>query len=146
MEAAMAQPKMLRHGIGRFIAEEDYEYIGEFKNNQRSGKMGKCFCANGDFYAGGWRDDLMESHKEYGVVQDSILITRDGLERYFGQFKEGMKHGKGTSYSEREPSGNNLYHEIHIYKGYFVKDERHGKGELYILRVKDRNMLSNYHF
>ena len=54
---------MLKHGIGRFMAggENGYEYIGEFKSNQRSGKMGKCFYTNGDFYAGGWRDDLKES-------------------------------------------------------------------------------------
>jgi hypothetical protein len=133
---------MLKHGIGRFIASgsDGYEYIGEFKNNLRSGQIGKCFFANGDFYAGGWRDDLMESQKAYGVVQDSILITRDGQERYFGHFKEGMKHGKGTWYTEQEPSRNKLYHEIHIYKGYFAKDEKHGKGDLYILRVKDRNL------
>lgn len=79
---------MVRHGVGRFKTNDQqhdaFEYIGEFNNDQRSGKMGKCFFANGDFYAGGWHDDLMESHKDYGVVQDSILIKEDGLFRYFG--------------------------------------------------------------
>jgi len=66
---------------------ENYEYIGEFKNDMRHGQMGKCFFFNGDFYAGPWKEDMMDTYETVGLA--GILIRKDGMLRYFGGFKAG---------------------------------------------------------
>ena len=84
----MADKSLSRHGMGRFIKNSNpeqikltqeksqpYEYIGMFKSNMRHGSMGKCFFYNGDFYAGSWKNDMMDSDlNQDGPIQDSILI------------------------------------------------------------------------
>ena len=49
--------------------------------------MGKCFYNNGDFYAGSWVNDKMDTTSapmHNGVYRDSILIENDGASRYIG--------------------------------------------------------------
>jgi hypothetical protein len=50
----------LKHGLGRFL-DQTGEYIGQFRDNQRHGNMGKLFYKNGDFYAGGWKNDMRDT-------------------------------------------------------------------------------------
>ncbi len=72
-----------------------------FKANIRHGLMGKCFFYNGDFYAGSWKNDLMDTDNNLdGPTQDAILIQNDGKNRYFGKFSENLKHGNGVEYLE----------------------------------------------
>ena len=78
---------------------ENYEYIGEFKNDMRHGQMGKCFFFNGDFYAGPWKDDMMDTYETVGSA--GILIRKDGMLRYFGGFKAGQMQGWGVLYEEK---------------------------------------------
>ena len=66
----------LKHGLGRFL-DQSGEYIGQFKDNLKNGNMGKLFCKNGDFYAGGWKNDMMDTSLQTmlnGVTRDAIMI------------------------------------------------------------------------
>ena len=95
--------------------------------------MGKCFFYNGDFYAGSWKNDMMDTDlNQDGPIQDAILIQNDGMYRYFGKFIENLKHGLGVEYLEL-PECNGKY-EINIYKGTFKQGLRHGKGDLQVLK------------
>lgn len=61
--------------------------------------MGKCFFYNGDFYAGPWKNDKMDTTFDFqGLIHHAILIQKDGLYRYFGQFKDNLKSGRGVEY------------------------------------------------
>ena len=89
--------------------------------------MGKCFFPNGDFYAGGWKNDMMDStlyRSLNGMARDSILIQNNGLLRYFGQFKENKKHGAGTLYEENIEGEDGPC--IKIYKGSYIQDQMNG--------------------
>jgi hypothetical protein len=105
-----------------------------FKGNLRHGSMGKCFFYNGDFYAGSWKNDAMDTDINLdGPTQDAIFIQNDGKNRYFGKFSENLKHGNGVEYQELELE-NGMF-EILIYKGTFKQGLRHGKGELQVYRI-----------
>ena len=60
--------------------------------------MGKCFFFNGDFYAGPWKEDMMDTYETVGLA--GILIRKDGMLRYFGGFKAGQMQGWGVLYEE----------------------------------------------
>ena len=64
---------------------------------------------NGDFYAGPWRDDMMDttqpSNGPASQSQDGVLIQNDGMLRYFGGFKANQMHGWGVIYLEKFVSG-----------------------------------------
>jgi hypothetical protein len=87
---------------------DQYEYIGDFRNDLRHSPMGKCFFFNGDFYAGPWRDDMMDTtlvsssnlNQTSIHSNDGLLIQKDGAVRYFGGFKANLKHGWGVLYIE----------------------------------------------
>ena len=64
--------------------------------------MGKCFFYNGDFYAGSWKNDMMDTDiNQDGPIQDAILIQNEGQNRYLGKFQENLKHGQGIEYLEQ---------------------------------------------
>jgi hypothetical protein len=65
--------------------------------------MGKCFFDNGNFYAGAWKNDKMDTtFSTEKFCQDAIYIAENGMYRYFGQFKESLKHGRGVEYQEKK--------------------------------------------
>lgn len=59
--------------------------------------------------------------------------------RYFGEFRDNKKHGKGTLYNEVmiKNEHSSEYAEIHIYKGRFNNNVLNGKVELQVLRVNE---------
>lgn len=80
-----------RNGIGKFIKNDQYEYVGMHMQDFRDGDYGLCFYANGDFYAGSWREDVFHSN-------NAIFVKADASFRYIGSFRHGQYDGQGTIY------------------------------------------------
>mmetsp|Transcript_5498 Transcript_5498/g.8606 ORF Transcript_5498/g.8606 Transcript_5498/m.8606 type:complete len:270 (+) Transcript_5498:425-1234(+) len=146
--------KPMKQGIGRFMrnhnpdvrismeVDEDeddiYEYIGQFKNDMRHGLLGICFFKNGDFYAGGWRRDKMDTSQQEtrDCFREAVQIKNDGLERYVGEFRENLRHGRGILYNEDFFESGKLW-KIQVFKGSFVHNEKDGEGYLQVMEFSE---------
>ena len=74
---------------GTYYHMEGTTYFGTFKDNKRSG-TGQCWYPNGDYYSGGWENDVMNGHGTYhfGSV--------NSVECYEGEWEKGKMSGKGV--------------------------------------------------
>ncbi|MDW7693693.1 hypothetical protein R9C00_02970 [Flammeovirgaceae bacterium SG7u.111] len=78
------------YGIGVFESKGVYE--GAWKNNYRHGN-GKYTWANGDIYEGEFVDGVIEGYGTYTFASHE-------KEKYVGNWKNGVREGKGVVYSE----------------------------------------------
>lgn len=134
------------HGLGKFLkvsnlqAGQNYEYIGEFYEGLRHGELGKCFFKDGSFYAGSWKNDMMDSNLQSqlnSAKKDCIFIQNDGRTRYFGQFKVNKRHGPGILYEEEALSSSTA--SIKIKSGTFNLDQLNGSVVLQVYRKSKGN-------
>jgi hypothetical protein len=103
------------HGKGILELNDGRNYNGNFVNSHMEG-VGKMTYPNGDTYAG----DFKNSKKD-GV---GILITNNGLDKYEGAFKKGLRHGKGL-----------LECTVFIYDGDFYRNKITGYGTITIKKT-----------
>ena len=127
------------NGNGIYLYEDGRKYIGEFKNKKFDGH-GKFIFKNGSEYDGEWKNNLPNGQGEYLFSDGSIYIgfmkdgqfhgqgtitypkNSEGSKRdykYKGEWKNGLKDGKGTYYSL---DGN-------AYDGEWKYDQRNGLGQ-----------------
>lgn len=80
------------HGNGHLIAMNGDEYVGEFKDGQKSGRGKMIYASTGNVYEGDWAED---EHHGQGTLTEAA--TGNVFE---GGWKHGKKHGqfvmKGT--------------------------------------------------
>jgi hypothetical protein len=80
----------MKHGIGRYIHNNDVEiYEGQWENDQKNGK-GKVLYANGDEYEGEWKDNLREGFGKMTSREDRHYTVI-----YEGQWVNDKREGKG---------------------------------------------------
>ena len=98
-----------KHGGGIYVITEKFHYAGEFRHDKFHGH-GTLIYVVGEtrFY-------------EYrGIYDYHVPLQR--LCKYEGEFKEGLKDGKGKK----------TVLDGAVYEGGFKEDKRHGKGKLFI--------------
>lgn len=104
----------MRHGFGYYISKFE-SYRGEWKNDKRCGVGAAVDRTNTIVvkYEGEFKDDLYNGH---GILYSA------GHKEYDGEFLNGMRHGTGKAYDDK----NNL-----IYDGEWENDKRSGNGKEY---------------
>ena len=76
---------------GAYSYPDGSRYVGEFRNNKRSGQ-GTLTFANGDKYVGEWSDGKENGHGTYTFINGS---------KYVGDWRDGKRNGRGTqTYSD----------------------------------------------
>jgi len=78
-----------KHGQGHDISLSGDEYVGNYEFDQHHGQGHMTF-ANGDIYNGNWTSDLFDGH--------GTFIEAATGNTYTGTWKEGKRHGVGTTY------------------------------------------------
>jgi hypothetical protein len=123
-----------RSGQGIYTWTTGDKYIGQYKNDQMSGK-GTLYYNNGNKYIGQYENDQMSG---YGT-----LYYKNG-DKYMGQYKNNKRLGKGTytwlngnkyigQYNNNKRSGQGTYTwpNGNKYIGQYENDQMSGKGTLY---------------
>jgi hypothetical protein len=98
-----------KHGWGREIFKNKYEYNGEWKNDASEG-FGNITYKSGNSYEGEWKLNKWDG---FGYYKGSNLINCPKAFYYFGYWKANYKQGFGRCYDN----------ELRlIYEGEFLKD------------------------
>lgn len=100
-----------QYSFGTYYYPTGERYVGEFVNNQSSGK-GVYYWTDGRIYTGQWSHDNCNG---YGTLSYS------NGDKYEGRFKNGAISGKGTMY----------YSNGDRYVGHWIDGEKTGKGTFY---------------
>ena len=99
------------------VNNNDEYYKGDIKNGLRHGK-GKLYYTNGTLkYEGDFINDKFEGYGKYFNEN-----SKNKWKYYIGEWKNGLKHGKGKLFDKNE----NL-----MYEGYFANGKLEGQGKLY---------------
>jgi hypothetical protein len=104
-------------GEGVLYTNDGSKYQGNFVNNYFSG-WGCNIDSQGTFTLGVFTNGIIN-----GFGQKSTYLNN---KHYFGEFRNGLKHGKGKEVTED-----------HIYDGDFYDDQKKGKGKLTYKKMKD---------
>lgn len=142
------------HGYGVFEWNDGDKYEGEFKDNLRHGK-GFMFYYRNQFshYENpiNYRGDFQK-----GSIDGSGLMFYNNGALYTGQFRNGMRYGKGRYYrGDYEYVGNFYNNMMHgngkiryddkQYIGEFHNNMKHGNGMLFIKSNTTRQQFTKYH-
>jgi len=103
-----------RHGVGRFVWQNNDRYIGDWHDDFKHGH-GLMLWMNGDRYDGDWQHDLRHGSATYTYANGG---------KYVGQYMNDERHGQGTFYW---PDGEH-------FMGTWKTGGRHGSG---VLVLKD---------
>jgi len=95
---------------GIYSYPDGSRYIGEFRDNKRSGQ-GTLTFTNGDKYVGEWSDGKENGHGTYTFV---------GGDKNVGDWRDSKRNGRGTQ----------TYSDGSSYVGEFRGDKRNGQGAL----------------
>ena len=76
-------------------------------------------------------------------LRDSIHIQNQGKTRYIGQFKDGLRHGRGILYQQSNGDDSEKSSDVivQIYRGNFSNGMVHGHGQLTVSKIP-QNLLS----
>ncbi|SCG96927.1 MULTISPECIES: MORN repeat-containing protein [unclassified Romboutsia] len=151
------------NGNGVYIVSPEesmgFEYIGEFKDDEKCGR-GICTFTNGNIYIGGFKADLMDgigqmiykSNDEYiggwekGHKQGQGIYRWNEGTIYIGEFKKNKREGQGICYDKEgniiydgewknnltHGEGTYIWNEGKRYVGEFMYGKRHGYGTFYL--------------
>lgn len=132
----------LRSGTGEYTYTDGSRYIGKWESGRRHG-IGTFFDRHGKkIYHGNWDDDrrsgegtmwlddgsVFKGQVEEGLMHGVGLLKYSDGRKYVGEFKKGVKDGKGEEHSANG---------VLIYYGTWSKGLRVGKGESILLPTKN---------
>jgi len=100
-----------RHGVGRFVWNNNDRYVGEWCQDYKHGH-GIMLWTNGDRYDGFWDHDLRQGKAIYSYANGG---------KYEGEYEKDERHGKGKFFW---PNGD-------YYQGTWKSGGRYGKGILF---------------
>lgn len=159
----------MQHGNGKLTTIEGHVYDGEWVKDQKSGQgtykctefeytgtwkesyfqgKGKYTYSNGDTYEGEWKEDKEEGTGKY--------VTSDASCEYTGEWRNGMKHGKGVQqvtdgtydgeWKEDWQCGKGKYEfkSGASYDGEWEGGQMHGKGLYQYKNGKKANVVYHY--
>jgi hypothetical protein len=75
-----------KHGLGKYKSAEDWEYEGEFSNNEMTAAKGVMRYRNGEVYEGGFANGRKHGFGVYRWTDGSV---------YEGWYAEDRKEGHG---------------------------------------------------
>jgi len=155
--------ELKREGKGKLISRNDDVYQGDFLKNFRHGK-GRTIFADGEIHQGNYEKDIIQGFGKYfyncgdryegyfanGVPSGKGKYTsiRNFIRYlYDGEFKAGIREGKGILTSEdggifegnfqsdaKEGKGKNIYPNGDVYQGNYQNDMRDGIGKMQYIR------------
>lgn len=136
-------------------------YIGNWKNNERSGK-GLMYYKNGNQYDGEWKEDVRSGAGILSVSIEPVIMPalssvfegnaknsrhqNDRMRKvYAGMWMNDKPHGDGIHYyldgrvytgsfqnGLKDGWGHMKYSDGNVYEGEYLRDNRHGQGVLLI--------------